>query len=59
VQNKPENATETTSVYNKDANTVEYTNFSKYPAVKLLPNTERKRILGECPGVWRRAWADG
>lgn len=35
------------SDYNAENNTVAYSSDTKYPPVKLLPNAERKRILGE------------
>lgn len=36
------------SVYDKDSNTIQYTTVAKFPPVRLLPNADRKRILGEC-----------
>ena len=41
----------TESTYNKDNNSIQYTTVAKFPPVRLLPNAERKRILGECVGV--------
>jgi hypothetical protein len=35
------------SVYDKDSNSIQYTTVAKFPPVKLLPNSERKRILSE------------
>ncbi|WOO77018.1 UDP-glucuronic acid decarboxylase 1 [Vanrija pseudolonga] len=35
----------TESVYDKDSNKIQYTTFAKFPPVRLLPNSERKRIL--------------
>jgi UDP-glucuronate decarboxylase len=37
------------SEYNSESKTVAYSSETKYPPVKLLTNTERKRILG---GFW-------
>jgi len=34
------------SVYDKESNSIQYTTVAKFPPVKLLPNAERKRILG-------------
>lgn len=39
------------SVYDADKNTVAYSSDTKYPPVKLLPNAERKRILGESRAI--------
>lgn len=33
------------STYFKDTNSIQYTTVNKFPAVRLLPNSERKRIL--------------
>lgn len=33
------------SVYDKESNSIQYTTVAKFPPVKLLPNSERKRIL--------------
>jgi UDP-glucuronate decarboxylase len=35
------------STYDESSNSVSYTTTAKFPPVKLLPNAERKRILGE------------
>jgi len=35
------------SVYDKESNSIQYTTVAKFPPVKLLPNSERKRILSE------------
>ena len=37
------------SVYDKESNSIQYTTVAKFPPVKLLPNSERKRILSEFP----------
>ena len=34
-------------MYDKDSNSIQYTTVAKFPPVKLLPNSERKRILSE------------
>lgn len=36
------------STYDKESNSIQYTTVAKFPPVRLLPNSERKRILGEC-----------
>lgn len=36
------------STYNKEDNTIQYSTIAHFPAVRLLPNAERKRILGKC-----------
>ena len=36
------------SIYDKESKSIQYTTVSKFPPVKLLPNAERKRILGTC-----------
>jgi UDP-glucuronate decarboxylase len=43
------------STYNAEQNTIAYTTVAKFPPVKLLPNAERKRILGGLSSVcgWR------
>lgn len=44
-------STETT--YDHNTNTIQYSTVNKFPPVKLLPNHERKRILGKCLSVCR------
>ena len=34
------------STFDKATNSIQYTTVAKFPPVKLLPNAERKRILG-------------
>ncbi|KAI6105395.1 hypothetical protein F5141DRAFT_124006 [Pisolithus sp. B1] len=39
------NAYQSKSIYHPDTNTISYTTLSRFPPVKLLPPSERKRIL--------------
>jgi UDP-glucuronate decarboxylase len=35
------------STYDKESNSIQYSTVAHFPPVRLLPNADRKRILGE------------